>query len=138
MSNDKKSFVLYTDYGTFVSQLSDEQAGQVFKKILDFAENGTEELIADPMANMAWTMIKNNLVRDMDKWQTAKAERESQGKIGGIVRALKAGQEVTQENIKFLKAAGYLNQEYLTSQGVSESTIELLRMRYGLSPPKYT
>ncbi len=133
MSNDKKSFVLYTDYGTFVSQLSDEQAGQVFKKILDFAENGTEEPIADPMANMAWTMIKNNLVRDMDKWQTAKAERESKGKIGGIVRALKAGQEVTQENINFLKAAGYLNQEYLTSQGVSESTIALLRMRYGLS-----
>lgn len=133
MSNDKMSFVLYTDYGTFVSQLSDEQAGQVFKKILDFAEKGTEEPIADPMANMAWTMIKNNLVRDMDKWQTAKAERESKGKIGGIVRALKAGQEVTQENINFLKAAGYLNQEYLTSQGVSGSTIALLRMRYGLS-----
>lgn len=133
MSNDKKSFVLYTDYGTFVSQLSDEQAGQVFKKILDFAENGTEEPIADSMANMAWTMIKNNLVRDMDKWQTAKAERESKGKIGGIVRALKAGQEVTQENINFLKTAGYLNQEYLISQGVPESTIALLRMRYGLS-----
>lgn len=125
--------MLYTDYGTFVSQLSDEQAGQVLKKILDFAENGTEEPIADPMANMAWTMIKNNLVRDMDKWQTSKAEREFKGKIGGIVRALKAGQEVTQENINFLKAAGYLNEAYLTSQGVSESTIALLRMRYGLS-----
>lgn len=125
--------MLYTDYGTFVSQLSDEQAGQVFKKILDFAENGTEEPIADPMANMAWTMIKNNLVRDMDKWQTSKAERESKGKIGGIVRALKAGQKVTQENINFLKAVGYLNEAYLTSQGVSESTIALLRMRYGLS-----
>lgn len=125
--------MLYTDYGTFVSQLSDEQAGQVFKKILDFAENGTEEPIADPMANMAWTMIKNNLVRDMDKWQTSKAERESKGKIGGIVRALKAGQKVAQENINFLKAAGYLNEAYLTSQGVSESTIALLRMRYGLS-----
>jgi hypothetical protein len=125
--------LLYTDYGTFVSQLSDEQAGQVFKKILDFAENGTEEPIADPMANMAWTMIKNNLVRDMDKWQTSKAERESKGKIGGIVRALKAGQKVTQENINFLKAVGYLNEAYLTSQGVSESTIALLRMRYGLS-----
>lgn len=133
ISNDKKSFLLYTDYGTFVSQLSDEQAGQVFKKILDFAKNGTEEPIADPMANMAWAMIKNNLVRDMDKWQTSKAERESYGKIGGIVRALKAGQEVTQENINFLKAAGYLNEAYLTSQGVSESTIALLRMRYGLS-----
>lgn len=133
MSKDKKSFVLYTDYATFINQLSDEQAGQVFKKILDFADGETEETIADPMANMAWTMIKNNLVRDMDKWQTAKAERESKGKIGGIVRALKAGQEVTQDNIKFLKAAGYLNQEYLTSQGVSESTIALLRMRYGLS-----
>lgn len=133
ISNDKKSFLLYTDYGTFVSQLSDEQAGQVFKKILDFAENGTEEPIADPMANMAWTMIKNNLVRDMDKWQTSKAERESKGKIGGIVRALKAGQKVTQENINFLKAVGYLNEAYLTSQGVSESTIALLRMRYGLS-----
>ena len=85
------------------------------------------------MANMAWTMIKNNLVRDMDKWQTSKAERESKGKIGGIVRALKAGQKVTQENINFLKAVGYLNEAYLTSQGVSESTIALLRMRYGLS-----
>ena len=85
------------------------------------------------MANMAWTMIKNNLVRDMDKWQTSKAERESKGKIGGIVRALKAGQKVAQENINFLKAAGYLNEAYLTSQGVSESTIALLRMRYGLS-----
>lgn len=125
--------MLYTDYGTFVSQLSDEQAGQVLKKILDFAENGTEEPIADPMANMAWTMIKNNLVRDMDKWQTSKAERESKGKIGGIVRALKAGQKVTQENINFLKAVGSLNEAYLTSQGVSESTIALLRMRYGLS-----
>ena len=133
MSKDKKSFLLYTDYVTFINQLSDEQAGQVFKKILDFADTGTEDPIIDPMANMAWTMIKNNLVRDIDKWQIAKAEREAKGRIGGIVRALKAGQEVTQENINFLKAAGYLNEAYLTSQGVSESTIALLRMRYGLS-----
>lgn len=133
MSNDKKSFVLYADYAAFVNQLSDEQAGQLFKKILDFAENGTEEPIADPMANIVWTMIKNNLVRDIEKWQTAKAERESKGKIGGIVRALKDGQEVKPDNINYLKAAGYLNEAYLTSQGVSESTIALLRMRYGLS-----
>ena len=133
MSNDKKSFVLYADYHNFICQLSDEQAGQVFKKILEFVSEGTDEPIPDPMANMAWSMIKNNLMRDMDKWQVTKAERETKGRIGGIVRALRAGQEVTPENINFLKAAGFLNNEYLTSQGVPEATIALLRMRYGLS-----
>ena len=133
MNNDKKSFVLYTDYINFVSQLSDEQAGQVFKKILDFADNGTQESISDPMANMAWTMIRNNLIRDMDKWQSAKAERETKGKLGGIVRALRAGQEVSIDNLKFMKAAGYLNKEYLAGQGVPDATIAMLIRKYGSS-----
>lgn len=111
MSNDKKSFILYADYDSFVSQISDEHAGQVFKKILKFVSEGNDEPIPDQTANIVWSMIRNSLIRDMDKWQVTKAERETKGRIGGIVRALKAGQDVAPENINFLKAAGFLNKE---------------------------
>lgn len=81
--NDKKSFVLYCDYETHISMLSDDDAGKLFKGIFAFLRTAEEpDLGGAPM--MAFSFIRSQLQRDFEKWEEAKARRIEAGRKGGL------------------------------------------------------
>lgn len=81
-----KSFVLYADYATFLSVLDDAQKGQVFQQIFDYVNSRIELKTDDKMVLMAWLQIKNNLERDLEKWEEVRLKRSAAGKASAEAR----------------------------------------------------
>lgn len=81
----KKSFVLYTDFGDFIDVMTDEQAGELFRAIIQY-EQGKEPDIQDPSAKIAFVAIKQRLDVDNQKWEDTKRARAEAGKKGAEAR----------------------------------------------------
>jgi hypothetical protein len=79
--SDKKSFILYTDTLSVLDELTNEQAGILFKAIKDF-QNGIEPDL-DFGLKMAFLPLKNQFIRDSEKWDTIKQVRKNAGLKGG-------------------------------------------------------
>ncbi len=85
MSENKKSFVLYSDQRSIVEMLSNEQAGQLLKHIYSYV-NDESPICDNPMVNLAFEPIKLQLIRDLEKWSKEKEERSYSGKLGNLKR----------------------------------------------------
>ena len=102
--SDKKSFVLYCDIGQHLALLSDEEAGQLFKALVRYADTG-EQSELPPMAGMAFSFISAQIDRDSQKWKDIREKRKQAGKIGGSKKqanqasALSAKQEQTKQAV---------------------------------------
>ncbi len=83
--SDKKSFVLYCDIGQHLALLSDEEAGQLFKALVRYADTG-EQSELPPMAGMAFSFISAQIERDSQKWKDIREKRKQAGRIGGSKR----------------------------------------------------
>ena len=81
MATGKKSFVLYTDLVHSVEILNDEQAGKLFKHILNYV-NDFDPKETDPFVRLAFEPIKQQLKRDLKVWKTKKKKRSDAGKKG--------------------------------------------------------
>ena len=79
--NNKKSFILYCDYAKHISYLSDEDAGRLFKALFEFIEEGTQPELP-PAAQMAFSFISDQLLRDLEKWESISRKRSEAGKRG--------------------------------------------------------
>lgn len=77
----KKSFILYVDLISVVEKLSNEQAGILFKIIMDYV-NDKNPVIHDLLMEVAFLPIKNQLKRDLKIWQEQRKQRSSAGKKG--------------------------------------------------------
>lgn len=75
---EKKSFVLYLEYAEYFAELTDEQAGKVIKAIYAF-EQGQELPEMSGAAKIAFSAIRNQLVRDNERWE----KQVRNGKRGG-------------------------------------------------------
>jgi len=62
----QKSFVLYTDSLDVLDELTDEQAGKLFKMIKDFANNKKTE--PKGLLKIIFVPFKNQLIRDRKKY----------------------------------------------------------------------
>jgi len=80
MSN-KKSFILHTDSLSVLDELTDEQAGQLFKAIKDYQEGNEKPL--DPFIRIAFVPFRANFIRNDEKWEHTKTARSEAGKLGG-------------------------------------------------------
>jgi len=78
---DKKSFILYKDSLVIIEEMTDEQAGLLFKAINDY-QNGIDPKL-DFGLRMAFTPFKNQFVRDNEKWEEKAAVNRENGKKGG-------------------------------------------------------
>lgn len=85
MAKDKKSFVLYTDLIKVIEKLPDEIAGKLFKLILRYV-NDLEVCIDDLLLQIAFEPIKNQLKRDLKKYEETKEERSKSGQLGNLKR----------------------------------------------------
>ena len=82
----KKSFVLYSDVKDVLDLLPDEQAGKLFKLILEYVNDNDPES-DDPLVKLAFAPIKAQLKRDLNKWQGIREKRSEAGKKSAQVRA---------------------------------------------------
>lgn len=101
MAQDKKSFLLYCDIIHTVLKLTDEQAGILFKHILNYVNDNNPEL-KDLLLEIAFEPIKQSLKRDLKKYENIVTERSKTGRLGGIksgeVRKLKKENEANEAN----------------------------------------
>jgi len=85
--NGKKSFVLYSDLKEVVDKLPAEDAGKLFKLILDYVN----DLNPEPeglLLEIAFEPIKQQLRRDLKKWEDIIGKRSKAGKLSSAQKQL--------------------------------------------------
>lgn len=85
MAENKKSFVLYADLKHTVNQLPNDKAGELFKHILSYV-NDENPKTDDIIVNIAFEPIKQQLKRDLIKWEDTREKRSKAGKISAEKR----------------------------------------------------
>lgn len=85
MATNKKSFLLYCDIIHTIEKLSDEQAGKLLKHILRYVNDLNPES-EDVLTEIAFEPIKQNLKRDLIKYEEIKEKRSEAGKTGANKR----------------------------------------------------
>lgn len=75
----KKSIIIYADCIAIVEELTNEQAGKLFRAILSYInEEPVTEIHGDPAVNMAFKVIKRQIDRDAEKYtQICERRREN-------------------------------------------------------------
>ena len=68
MAENKKSVLLYCDIIHTVKELSDEEAGKLFKHYLEYI-NDLNPSAPDKLTQIVFEPIKQNLKRDLKKWE---------------------------------------------------------------------
>jgi hypothetical protein len=85
MAKDKKSFILYSDAIYTVEKLSDTDAGQLLKHLLRYV-NDQNPTTDNPLVEIAFEPIKQQLKRDLVKFEDVKVKRSEAGKAGATKR----------------------------------------------------
>jgi hypothetical protein len=86
---NKRSFVLYVDTIHVVKKLPDETAGKLLKLILSYV-NDEDPIVDDLMLDIVFEPIKQQLKRDLKKWDVIREKRSSAGKASANKRQQKA------------------------------------------------
>jgi hypothetical protein len=88
MAEDKKGFVLYADLIHTINKMPSEKAGDLFKHILSYVndENPTTD---DMLIDLVFEPIKQQLKRDLRKYEDKKLQWSEAGKRSAEVRKLK-------------------------------------------------
>jgi len=81
MADNKKSFLLYCDLIHTVQKLSDEQAGKLFKHVLEYVNDLNPET-EDLLTEVCFEPIKQNLKRDLRKYEEIRKKKSEAGKKG--------------------------------------------------------
>lgn len=85
MAENKKSFIVYTDwYGTFKS-LPDDVAGKLIKHVFSYV-NDEDPTTEDFVINALFEQIKSTLKRDLQKYESIKGKQSESGAIGNLKR----------------------------------------------------
>ena len=108
MAEDKKSFILYADIITTLNKLSNEQAGILFKTILDYVNDKNPE-VNDLIIDLAFEPIKNSLKRDLKKWEDFRKKQSENGKLGGRPSKSQKTQPFINESQKSLSVSANAN-----------------------------
>lgn len=85
MAENKKSFVLYADYLEIFEELSDEDAGQLVKHLFRYVNDKNPET-ENPMVKLSFISIKQQLKRDLKKWEVGKTGKSQAGALGNLKR----------------------------------------------------
>jgi hypothetical protein len=85
MAKDKKGFILYADQKALFEQLPNEKAGELIKFIFAYV-NDENPVSEDLIINLAFTPIKQQLKRDLIKFEETKEKRSEAGKAGANKR----------------------------------------------------
>jgi len=82
MAENKKSFIAYCDWQETFKELSDENAGKLVKHLFDYV-NDENPKAKDELIKMCFIPIKQNLKRDLKKYEVYKEKQRLNGLKGG-------------------------------------------------------
>ncbi len=82
MAEGKRSFVLYKNWGDFVTGMTDEEAGQLLKAIYALEVTGEEAEPEDRVAALIYAGIRDKLLEDIDKYEETCARRSESSARG--------------------------------------------------------
>src|SRR5690348_4828741 len=85
MAENKKSVLVYADWENTFEQLSDEEAGKLIKHFFKYINDKNPEL-NDRLLKIAFEPIKQQLKRDLKKWDNSKKEKSNNGRLGNLKR----------------------------------------------------
>lgn len=85
--SEKKSFVLFKDSLCILDDLTDEQAGKLFKAIYLYQVTGVEQI--EPSLKLAFIPFRNQFLRDNEKYKNQSEVNSSNGSMGGRPRKAK-------------------------------------------------
>ena len=136
MAENKKSFLLYCDLIHTVEQLTDEQAGDLFKHILRYV-NDQEPQTENVITRIAFEPIKQSLKRDLQKYEDIRKRNQDNARkrwdataSSGIPNDTKnadsvivsvSGSVTDKKEIKgFVKPTIEQLKEYMTEQGMND------------------
>ena len=84
--SERKSFIVHKDSLAILDELTDSQAGQLFKAIRSYQAGEDPEL--DPLIRIAFSSFKNQFKRDDAKYQEIVKVRKTSGGKGGHAKQL--------------------------------------------------
>lgn len=85
MATDKKSFILYADIFSVVDDLPREVKGDLFQLIIDYV-NDRNPVTDDLLLKTAFAPIKQQLKRDLVRWEETRGKRSIAGKASANKR----------------------------------------------------
>lgn len=85
--SEKKSFVLFKDSLCILDDLTDEQAGKLFKAIYLYQVTGVEQI--EPSLKLAFIPFRNQFLRDNEKYKNQSEVNSGNGSMGGRPRKAK-------------------------------------------------
>lgn len=85
MAEDKKGFLLYTDLIHTIEKMPNEKAGELFKHILAYV-NDLKPVTNDLIIQLTFEPIKQQLKRDLIRYQVSKEDKSNAGKFGNLKR----------------------------------------------------
>jgi len=139
MAENKKSFVLYTEFIETFESLNDEDAGKLVKHLFKYVNDQQPET-DNPIVKIAFIPIKQKLKRDLKKYESICERNSKNGAKGGRPKQKKEPKEPkepkrTQKNPKEPKKADHdndhdndkhdINKSLLSEIEISDVPIEL-------------
>jgi len=97
MAENKKSFVLYSDYHEVFSELSNNDAGELIKHILKYV-NDEDPVTENQIVKVSFIPIKLQLKRDLIKYEDKKEQWSEAGKRSAESRRLKKLNEINERS----------------------------------------
>ena len=93
MAEDKKSFLLYADLIHTVRKMPKEKAGELLLTILSYV-NDEDPIVDDIVVELVFEPIKQQMKRDLRKYEGKKQQWSDAGKASAEARRLKKESEV--------------------------------------------
>ena len=127
MANGKKSFLLYVDIIHSVNILDNEEAGQLFKHILDYV-NDKNPILEDRLLQATFEPIRQSLKRDLEKYDKRVDVARHNGEKGGRPRKAeitKKSQSVKNKPRKPVSDSDSVSVSDSVNVSVSDSVINL-------------
>jgi len=81
-----KSFIIYEDFESILLKLSMKERGMLFTMAFSYAKRGEIEIESTPLVDMAFTMLRTQIDRDREKYETICKRNAENGKKGGRPR----------------------------------------------------
>ena len=91
----KKSITLYLDRLTALDVMDDKQVSKLFRAIKAYhCGEDVKPFIKDPVVNIIFIQLKNDFIRDSEKYDSIVESRRLCGRLGGLAKRSKSKQMV--------------------------------------------
>lgn len=138
MPNQKESFVFYFDWLDHLSLLEPSEAMAVLEAIRNYVLDGDADSGLEGAAKMAFSFLKAQVERDLNKWEDTRRKRSEAGKSGAestnkrrnTAKAANA-EFAEQEPANTTVTEPVLNSESGADKPPSRSKVKLERKQYG-------